>query len=275
MATTFDAILGKLRTKDFDKAGSTMTGLLQINVPTTTSEALILKTTDDNTTKNLLEIKNSSGGVLASIGPTGKWTPGEHDGWNKPNETWTYASATTITVPSGAASKYAVGDKIKLTQTGVKYFYVVGVADTVLTVTGGTDYTVANATITDNYYSHDASPIGFPQFFAYTPTVSASSGTFTDVTGVASFSVQGRTCYYKVEITTADVGTAATETRVTLPIAAVENEKDIGSGLERWNTGDALVIRPISSTVAGIRNYVNGFSGANNSIQICSLSYEI
>ncbi len=44
------------------------------------------------------------------------------DGWQPANETWTYASATTITVPSGAASKYAKGDKIKLTQTTVKYF---------------------------------------------------------------------------------------------------------------------------------------------------------
>jgi hypothetical protein len=42
------------------------------------------------------------------------------------------------------------GDKIKLTQTTVKYFYIVGVANTLLTVTGGSDYTVANAAITNN-----------------------------------------------------------------------------------------------------------------------------
>lgn len=195
--------------------------------------------------------------------------------WAPANESWAYASATTITVPSGAAAKYAVGDKIKLTQTTVKYFYVVGVADTVLTVTGGDDYSVANAAITDNYYSHATSPIDFPQFFAFTPTVTAGSGTFTTVAAVAAFSLQGRTCYFKVEVTTTDAGTAATETRVTLPIAPAENERDIGSGLERWNTGDALVIRPISSTVAGIRNYVNGFNGGAGSIQICSLSYEV
>lgn len=37
------------------------------------------------------------------------------DGWISAGETWTYASATTITVPSGAASKYQKEDWIKIT----------------------------------------------------------------------------------------------------------------------------------------------------------------
>jgi len=89
---------------------------------------------------------------------------GTVDGWINPNSTWTYASANTITVTSGAASIYAVGDKIKLTQTTVKYFYITGVADTVLTITGGTDYTLLNAAISLNYYSH-GNAIGFPTSF--------------------------------------------------------------------------------------------------------------
>ena len=87
------------------------------------------------------------------------------DGWIPASESWSYASATTITVPSGAGSKYQKGDKIKLTQTTVKYFYIVGVADTVLTVTGGTDYTVADAAITANFYSKAENPQGFPDWF--------------------------------------------------------------------------------------------------------------
>lgn len=197
------------------------------------------------------------------------------DGWQSANETWTYATATTITVPSGAASKYRVGDKIKFTQTTVKYFVIVGVADTVLTVTGGDDYTVANAAITVNYYSHSETPLGFPDWFNYTPTVTAASGTFTTVAAVAKFALRGRVCHFKVEVTTTTVGTAAGGTRVTVPVAPAENERDIGVGLERWNTGDSLVIRPISSTVAEIRNYVNGFDGGSGAIQICSLTYEI
>ena len=87
------------------------------------------------------------------------------DGWIPANETWAYASATTITVPSGAASKYRKGDKIKLTQTTVKYFYIIGVADTVLTITAGSTYTLAAEAISKNYYSKVENPQGFPEYF--------------------------------------------------------------------------------------------------------------
>lgn len=90
---------------------------------------------------------------------------------------WTYASATTINVPAGAASLYQVGGKVKLTQTTVKYFYVVAVADELLTVTGGSDYTVANAAITNVYYSDRENPIGFPRFFNFATSPAGFSGT--------------------------------------------------------------------------------------------------
>jgi hypothetical protein len=83
------------------------------------------------------------------------------DGWVKPTGTWAKASASSITVPSGAASLYSVGDKIKLTDTTTKYFYVTAVADTVLTITGGTDYALVG-TISNYYYSKASSPVGFP-----------------------------------------------------------------------------------------------------------------
>lgn len=128
--------------------------------------------------------KTFGSGLLVATAPVIRaW-----DGWNAVADTWTYASATTITVPTGAASLYSVGDKIKLTQTTTKYFYVVAVADTVLTITGGSDYTLANAAITSPYVAHTANPVGFPQWFNYTPT----GPTNTTMTG--RFTVNGRTC---------------------------------------------------------------------------------
>ena len=110
-------------------------------------------------TANQIPVLNSSAKIPESTLP--------QDGWLSANETWTYASANTITVPSGAANKYGKGDKIRLKQGGsYKYFYIIGVADTVLTVTGGSDYTVANSAITDNYYSHQMNPFGFTMEFA-------------------------------------------------------------------------------------------------------------
>ena len=119
-------------------------------------------------------------------------------GWIPANGTWTYASATTITVPSGAASKYQKGDKIRLKQGGAyKYYYIITVADTLLTVTGGIDYTVANAAITDNYYSHIENPLGFPDWLNWTPTITVDGGTAPTYTYafVNAFKLTGRTCY--------------------------------------------------------------------------------
>ena len=138
-------------------------------------------------------------------------------GWNPARETWTYASATTITVPAGAAAKYAKGDKIKLTQTTVKYFYIIGVADTLLTVTGGSDYTVANAAITNPYYSHAENPIGFPDWFSWTPTYTGFS---SNPTIQCQFSLKGKNCFIKGYPSSAGTSNA-TSFKISLPIAPV------------------------------------------------------
>lgn len=94
------------------------------------------------------------------------------DGWISATETWTYVSAdstnATYTFKISGVDKTGIlsaGDRIKLTQTTVKYFIITNVSfstDTTVTIYGGTDYTLANATITSPYYSHNKSPNGFP-----------------------------------------------------------------------------------------------------------------
>jgi hypothetical protein len=147
------------------------------------------------------------------------------NGWTPANQTWTYASATTITVPSGAASIYQVGDKIMLTQTTVKYFYIVAVADTLLTVTGGTDYTLANAAITANYYSHASSPVGFPTWFNYTPTLTWTAGTApTNPTGnINQFCINGRTVTINIMQSGYTAGATVTKVTITMPVTPVTN----------------------------------------------------
>ena len=101
-------------------------------------------------------------GVLVATSPIIRaW-----DGWNDANETWTYASVDAptgvITVPTDATTKYSVGMKVKFTQTTVKYGIITAIAATSMTIYTGTDYTLANAAITANYYSSDKAPLGFP-----------------------------------------------------------------------------------------------------------------
>lgn len=139
------------------------------------------------------------------------------DGWIPAEETWTYASATTITVPSGAASKYQKGDKIKITNnSATKYFYIVSVADTVLTVTGGSDYTVHDSAISNNFYSKIENPQGFPTSFGFTSTVSG----FTPAPSLSlKFTISGGTLI----IDQFDVGgtSNATTFSFTIPVAPV------------------------------------------------------
>ncbi len=116
-------------------------------------------------------------------------------GWISAWETWTYASATTFTIAGDQTSRYQRGDRIKLTQTTVKYFTVLKVAywaNTTVTITGGTDYTLANAVISDNYYSKELSPQGYPDWFNYTTTWTWFSADPT--VSFCKFSIQWSTC---------------------------------------------------------------------------------
>lgn len=115
------------------------------------------------------------------------------DGWYTISEfaQWSYASANSITVPSGALNRYAKGDKLKIVQLGTpKYLYVVDVADTLLTVHAGADYTVSNNPIEAAYLSKDLSPVGFPSSFAFTSTVAGFSVLPADL--IKRFSLTGR-----------------------------------------------------------------------------------
>jgi hypothetical protein len=143
------------------------------------------------------------------------------DGWILADETWVYDSATTITVPSGATARYSVGDKIRWKQGGAyKYAYVVTVAATLLTVAGDA---VTNAEITDNYYSKANSPVGFPAWFAYTPTGVAGS----NVTLASRFRINGREC--RVQMAINFTGGITFTTNPTIPVMASASMTTTGS----------------------------------------------
>lgn len=141
----------------------------------------------------------------------------EKDGWTPARGTWTYASATTITVASGAAAIYQIGDKLRWKQGG-GYLYgtIIAVADTLLTLATNNNYAVVTpAAITDNYYSHIQNPMGFPDWFAYTPVWTGFSADPTGI--VASFSIFQGKC--TVVLGAAAGGTSSTiGLTVTLPV---------------------------------------------------------
>lgn len=162
----------------------------------------------------------SSAGIETTVGAPAS-------GWNSANETWAYASASTITVPTDATTKYAVGDRIRLKQgAGYLYFSVTAVAATLLTVNGGSDYTLANAAITANDYSRTNNPLGFPSVFNIAPTwtgfsVAPGGGTYV-------FWTADRTCYFSIENGLSGTSNATTTTITNLPFTAAASTSALG-----------------------------------------------
>lgn len=155
---------------------------------------------------------------------------GGGDGWTSVSDTWVYASATTITVPSGAASIYSVGDKLKMTNTGTKYNYVTGVADTVLTVAGNG---VANAAITAPKYSKSQTPLDFPATFSWTPVWTRSITQFDNDPTVAAaiWKLDGTRVTGQIDFTMPASAGGAGEIYASLP-SPVAVTADVGVGQE-------------------------------------------
>ncbi len=116
-------------------------------------------------------------------------------GWITAGETWVYASATTLTVTGDRTSKYRKGTKIKLTQTTAKYFYVVASSyaapNTTVTLAAGSDYTLANATITSPFYSYADCPQDFPDWFNWLPTC-CGFGAYNPSASIVRFVARGK-----------------------------------------------------------------------------------
>jgi hypothetical protein len=130
--------------------------LAATNLPVKATGAEIDTGTDDAKFATASAIKGSYIGAQGGWSVLGACT---YEGADAPTFTFSIASDMT--------AKLSVGMRIKLTQTTVKYFGITGVGaysggKTIITVYGGTDYTLANAAITLPYYSIRKAPFGFP-----------------------------------------------------------------------------------------------------------------
>lgn len=96
--------------------------------------------------------------TLSTLYADGDWVPA--------SDVWAYSSSSgaigVVTVSSGAIGRYSKGYRVRVSQTTDKYFVIINVTDTTITLFGGTDYTLANADITSVAVSAAKSPAGFP-----------------------------------------------------------------------------------------------------------------
>lgn len=203
-------------------------------------------------------------------------TIGWYNGWISDSNTWTYASPTTFTVNGNVTDLFEKGTRIQLTQTSVKYFYVVSsvysAPNTTVTITGGSDYSLANAAITATYRSLAERPVGFPFWFNYTAVVSSSSGTITSYSiTTAKFATVGSLAFIRGKFTITDNGTGATSLRITYPITYLDDGQ-IGQG-RNMTTGMMLQIVP-SGTYLAILQYQNSYPVATGDSVSFSIAYQ-
>ena len=178
-----------------------------------------------------------------------------NDGWIPVSDTWTYVSATSFKITGkDVRYRFPKGTKIKLVQSSTtKYFYVVATSytsgNTIVTVTGGSDYSLAASTISGQAYSYAAAPQNFPQWLNYTPVWSADGGTpvLGNGTLFGKFSMIGANIRYLGELrlgSTTSVGTT-TNWKFSLPISLVDDYRYLGQAFIR-DLGVATYMRTIN-----------------------------
>lgn len=201
------------------------------------------------------------------------WTT--QDGWIPTSATWTYASATTFTVSGDVTATFAKGTKIKLTQTTVKYFYVVsssyGAPNTTVTVTGGSDYSLADAAITSPFYSYADTPQGFPHWFAYTAALVAGAGSFTEASATGRFAIRGRSVFQRNTISIVTNGTASSYFSVSTALTVAQSAT--GSCKEYSVTG-YLANFIASGDIVGIQRYDGAYIGGDGYNLVGFIVYE-
>lgn len=229
---------------------------------------------------NGLSITRSSSGATLSL------TNDTTDGWTPAAETWTYASASTFTVSGNQTVKYLKGTRLKFTQTTTKYAVVVGSSytspDTTVTILINTDYAIANATISANYYSYAINPQGYPGWFA-----TAAPTTWTNIDNgsggaptVTSFrqKVEGNTLsgrmlvgssYVSNPSPTADFGFLS-------PVSPVNtsNNTAIGSGWVIKTSGSVPYTGVAFYANSGSTIYINIGTALSDNTQLDSVSWD-
>jgi hypothetical protein len=182
-----------------------------------------------------LNISRSSSGATLSLA--------NNDGWMNSSDTWTYASAQSFTVPGDQTAKYQKGTRLKFTQTTVKYGFVVSSSysspNTTVTIATNTDYTIANASITNPAYSYQDKPQGYPYTFDFSPSI--TNGSVGNGTMNAHISSNGNKAIVDIKWTFGSTS-SVTGTISFAGIPSAVNGDEIGTGFFYHNASSDVVI---------------------------------
>lgn len=94
------------------------------------------------------------------------------------------------------------------------------------------------------------------EWTAWTPTVSASSGSFSSLTAVARYARHGKTVVWFAKFTINTVGTASVYLQFTLPVNAVTQPIALGSGrVLAGSVSNSVQVFALTAGVARVSKY--------------------
>ena len=160
----------------------------------------------------------------------------------------------------------------------INYWYIsttTGNADTVDTYHANATPTANTIPVLDSNGMMPAASLG-GSWTAWTPTITANSGTFTTVSASGRYTQIGKTVHFSLKITQTNIGSAAGFTFFTLPITALFDPANdtVGYGREDALTGSLLQCRATSTTSAAVIKYDNTAIVANGAVFNIKGTYE-
>jgi hypothetical protein len=212
--------------------------------------------------------------------------------WLSPTRT----GATTFTVAEDVSAIIGKGDKLKFTDTTTKYLVVAsavwnaGTGLTTITTYATSDYAfVGNPSAIS--YSHLENPLGWPEWFNFTPTITVAGGTAPTYTAnfVNRYTVKGKqvtVSFTWVNAAGGVAGAGAAALICTLPVTASSNYVNgysvIGYGIEFENggtIGDVGVYINTTANIgfsrAGAASLVGNDQSSASRYMMCTFTYEI
>jgi len=197
--------------------------------------------------------------------------------WDQPDD-WVYVSPNSLIISGNHTEILSKGTRLMLMQTTLKFFVVVGSSfgggSTTVTITGGDDYSLANAAITDNFYSYVANPQGYPGTFDWSASCNPT-GFSSLTTEQVRFSVVGNVCLLDFFI---DGTSNATTLTFTLPFAPSQLRRTPCRGTDNGalQLDVASLALSVSSTTADVAKTFQGtgWTASGNKAVIGTVSFE-
>jgi hypothetical protein len=111
---------------------------------------------------------------------------------------------------------------------------------------------------------------------AYTPTISAATGTITTSSATGQYQLIGKTCIVSMTITITTAGTGANQLFATLPFTSAARIQSGTTGAEVNSTGNGVKgYIPTSSTQLQLTYYNNSTPIGSGNVIIVTTTYEI